>query len=183
MAEQSFGELQVISPVEKVVPTADKTAVVEPKGTIAHDDLQIFIRERTLSEIVEYSSSDVMKELGGVLVGKLYGYRGKPYIEVGGYIRAKHTVPTAASLKFTHATWEDIHREIDDRYPEMIVVGWQHTHPGYGIFLSHMDMFIQKNFFTQPWQVALVVDPKAENLGFFQWKEGAIAPCGFYFLR
>jgi hypothetical protein len=32
-----------------------------------------------------------------------------------------------------------------------------------------MDLFIHRNFFRQPWQVALVVDPQQKAAGFFVW--------------
>jgi hypothetical protein len=31
--------------------------------------------------------------------------------------------------------------------------------------------------------VALVVDPRADTLGFFQWKRGKVSPCGFFYVR
>jgi proteasome lid subunit RPN8/RPN11 len=49
------------------------------------------------------------------------------------------------------------------------MVGWYHTHPGFGIFLSGMDLFIHQNFFTQLWHVAFVLDPRARTSGFFTW--------------
>ena len=49
------------------------------------------------------------------------------------------------------------------------MVGWYHTHPGVGIFLSGMDLFIHQNFFTQMWHVAYVLDPRARTSGFFCW--------------
>jgi hypothetical protein len=61
-------------------------------------------------------------------------------------------------------------------------VGWYHTHPDYGIFLSGQDLFIHRNFFDQPLQVAYVVDPIRQTRGFFQWRDGGAAPVGGFFL-
>ena len=61
------------------------------------------------------------------------------------------------------------------------MLGWQHTHPNYGIFLSNYDMFIQENFFNMPFQVAYVVDPIQNIRGLFQWKNGKVEELkGFY---
>ena len=49
------------------------------------------------------------------------------------------------------------------------MVGWYHTHPGWGVFLSGMDLFICNNFFNRPLDVALVIDPCAGDRGWFQW--------------
>ncbi len=35
-----------------------------------------------------------------------------------------------------------------------------------------MDLFIQNNFFSEPWQVAYVYDPKSHEDGLFIWKRG-----------
>jgi hypothetical protein len=47
----------------------------------------------------------------------------------------------------------------------MQIVGWYHSHPGYGVEFSEMDVFIQKNFFSSPTQVGLVTDPLGGHLG------------------
>jgi hypothetical protein len=49
------------------------------------------------------------------------------------------------------------------------MVGWYHTHPDWGVFLSGMDMFICDNFFNKPLDVAFVIDPCRQERSFFQW--------------
>ena len=39
-----------------------------------------------------------------------------------------------------------------------LVLGWYHTHPGWGLFLSAHDQFIHGNFYGGPHHVALVID-------------------------
>lgn len=169
-------------PPEKLIPTEDPVQRVEPMGTIRSDDLHIFLRENTLREIVAHAKSNPRCELGGVLPGSFYQWRGRLWIEIDGYIRAEHYVHTAASFRFTADSWSGILKEKLRRFEDKPLVGWQHTHPGYGVFLSGLDMFIQEHFFNLPHQVALVVDPKADTLGFFQWKRGRVTSCGFFFV-
>jgi proteasome lid subunit RPN8/RPN11 len=175
--------LEYAQPVEKLIPTADRTKRVEPKGVIQPDDLHIFLNESILREVVDWAKTDLQHELGGIFVGDLYSYKGFHYIEIAGYIRARHYQNTAASFCFTHDTWSAISRECETRFNDKLRVGWQHSHPGYGIFLSNMDLFIHRNFFNLPWMIAMVVDPRQETLGIFQWKRGKIEPCGFFFVR
>jgi hypothetical protein len=54
------------------------------------------------------------------------------------------------------------------------MVGWYHSHPHFGIFLSDYDQFIHENFFREPWQVAYVVDPLLEQRGWFGWVDGKL---------
>ena len=98
-----------------------------------------------------------------------------------GYIEARYTDASASTLTFTHETWDYVYQEQSVKYPEKKIVGWQHTHPSYGIFLSNYDLFIQENFFNLPFQVAYVIDPVQKIRGFFQWKNGKIEKLkGFY---
>ena len=47
------------------------------------------------------------------------------------------------------------------------IVGWWHSHPNFGCFLSSIDLLTQKSFFYKSYQVALVVDPVRNELEFF----------------
>jgi proteasome lid subunit RPN8/RPN11 len=86
-------------------------------------------------------------------------------------IIAKHTRMQGASVTYTPESWRYVNDRLAAMYPEdtAVIVGWYHTHPGFGIFLSGMDRFIHHNFFTQIWHVALVLDPLAGRSGFFSW--------------
>ena len=185
MGEIEFGEvgdLELAQPPERILPTLDPTRRVQPMGDIAGDDLHIFLREETLREMVIYSKSSATHELGGVMIGDFYRHRGIHWIEIAGYVKAAHYVNTSASFKFTVESWSAITREKERRFSDKPVVGWHHTHPRYGIFLSGMDLFIHTHFFNMPWQVAMVVDPVADTMGFFQWKHRRVTPCGFFYV-
>ena len=70
---------------------------------------------------------------------------------------------------------------MDRKYKDKKIVGWIHTHPNFGIFLSENDRFIQQNFFTDANQVAYVVDPIQNDEGFFFWVNEKLERCpGFY---
>ena len=77
-----------------------------------------------------------------------------------------------AEVTFTHETWSKINGEMDTKYTDNSIVGWYHTHPDFGIFLSERDRFILEHFFNGPGQVALVVDPIRKDEGFFIWRGG-----------
>jgi proteasome lid subunit RPN8/RPN11 len=91
-------------------------------------------------------------------------------------LEAQHTSTGAASVTFTEKTWLDI---LQQRAASSFqVVGWYHSHPGFGIFLSSSDEFIQRSFFSNRlWYIALVVDPIAEDWGAFAWEKNIIMPC------
>ena len=150
-------------------------------GEIENDDIKVYIKQSVYNELEKYASSDTAHELGTVILGGYTETLGKMHVIISDFIYAKYTDASASTLTFTHKTWEYIHKVHDDMYQDKKIVGWQHTHPGYGIFLSNYDMFIQENFFNLPFQVAYVIDPIQHIRGFFQWKNGRVEKLkGFY---
>ena len=150
-------------------------------GEIENDDIKVYIKQDVYKALEEYAASDTDHELGTILIGKATEQLNKTYVIVSDYILAKYTDASASTLTFTHQTWDYVHREYDEKYSDKKIIGWQHTHPGYGIFLSNYDMFIQENFFNVPFQIAYVIDPVQHLRGFFQWKNGKVEKLnGFY---
>ncbi len=178
--EGDAAEKSRIAPIARELAMRRGVQIVEKKGRTFRGDVPIFVHLDVLREIIRYSETDKRRELGGMMLGGYYTDLEIPYIEIDRYLEARHVDSRAASIKFTHDTWEDIHRRKDETAPESHILGWHHTHPGYGIFLSRYDVFIQEHFFKEPWQVALVVDPCANRLGFFRWRNGEIVSTGFF---
>jgi proteasome lid subunit RPN8/RPN11 len=150
-------------------------------GLIENGDVKVYLRRDISQAIDALSFSDLGKELGSILLGN-YMDKGNISVVISAYIEAKYTEASASTLKFTHKTWEYIHKTREMNYPQLEILGWQHTHPGYGVFLSLYDMFIQENFFNLPFQIAYVIDPKQKTRGFFQWKNGKVARLGGYYI-
>ena len=150
-------------------------------GEIENDDVKVYIKQDVYKALEEYASSDTSHELGTIILGNYSDALGKMNVVISDFIYAKYTDASASTLTFTHETWDYVHKEHEEKYPNTKMVGWQHTHPGYGIFLSNYDMFIQENFFNMPFQVAYVIDPVQHIRGFFQWKSGKVEKLkGFY---
>lgn len=148
-------------------------------GTVYDNAPAIVIHAAVIDELVsDYSGRDLQRERGAFLLGARHESP-RPAIEIRHYLPAAETRRSAASLTFTHDTWSALRREAEAKYPDDVVLGWHHTHPGFGVFLSPYDLFLHRHFFSEPWQVALVVDPKRCEFGFFQWREGEIVDCGF----
>ena len=141
-------------------------------GEIEPDDVKVYIKQDVYKALEKYASSDTSKELGTILIGDYCEQMGKTHVVISDYIEAKYTDASASTLTFTHETWDYVHKQHDLLYPNKKIIGWQHTHPNYGIFLSNYDLFIQDNFFNMPFQVAYVIDPIQNIRGFFQWKNG-----------
>jgi proteasome lid subunit RPN8/RPN11 len=168
----------MIEPIPKPAPSSLHAAPRGAIGTIHGDASPIFIHEPVLEAILDYSEQDLGRELGGFLLGGLHVDEAE-YVEIRHFLPAVDVHSRAASLTFTHDTWAKMTRDIDEQFPRDVVLGWHHTHPNFGIFLSAYDLFIHRHFFSEPWQVALVVDPQRQEFGFFQWRHGEVVDCGF----
>lgn len=142
---------------------------------------KIYIKQNVYHSLHAYSKKDTSIEVGSILVGKETSFEGDHHLMIEGYIDAKYVDSSESTLTFTHKTWEAIHKEKEISYKNHKIVGWHHTHPNYGIFLSRYDLFIQENYFNLPWQIAYVIDPINQKEGFFAWKNEAITQLtGFY---
>lgn len=147
-------------------------------GTLYRNGAVVVIEEVVLEEILEYSGKDLSREVGGFLLGEIIDQQ-PPCSIVRHFHPALQATSRAASLTFTHESWSDLHRQAEIRFPGAAVLGWHHTHPGFGVFLSAYDLFIHRNFFSAPWQIAMVVDPRRQELGFFHWRNDDVNDCGF----
>src|SRR5262249_10510760 len=145
-------------------------------------ELRVVIAEEAFDRAVTRGDADLTREIGGVLVGELLRDESGPFLRVDATIDALHAEEKGAELTFTHATWEHIHKEMDSTHAGKKIVGWYHTHPGFGIFLSDRDQFIHSSFFNLPFQIALVYDPKSKEHGVFAWREGQAARCRRYWV-
>jgi proteasome lid subunit RPN8/RPN11 len=179
-----FGEMRVREPERRVRPDRDRKfacVACEVPGPV---DLPIFLDRKTADAIERHALSDTSVELGGILLGKecLDPSTGLPFVWITQSLEAKHYANTQASFTYTHDSWEEITRQRDRLHPDCDIVGWYHTHPSFGIFLSHHDLFIHQHFFAQPLQVAYVVDPINQSRGFFQWRDGGLAQVGGFYL-
>ena len=165
-------------PVPKTMPVNRSGGSGQVFGDIYNDALPIFVHERVLEEVLEFSETEVSREIGGFLVGGFHE-DGRRYVEVRHFLPAHDVRSRVASLTFTHETWATMTREVETKFPDEVVIGWHHTHPNFGVFLSGYDLFVQRNFFNQMWQIAMVVDAVRQEFGFFQWRGEEIVDCGF----
>jgi proteasome lid subunit RPN8/RPN11 len=136
--------------------------------------VHVFLAQSAYQKCVEHAASDLAHEVGGVLIGTAYidTKQPRPYILIQDILPALYTNSGQAHVTFTQDTMVYLHNELEARFPGKRMVGWYHTHPRFGIFLSSYDSWLHQNFFRDPTQIALVIDPCAQNGGIFCWQPG-----------
>jgi proteasome lid subunit RPN8/RPN11 len=151
--------------------------------------VSVFVTQRAYVRVCAHAGSDLNNEVGGWLVGKWRADRktGDPFIVVEATLPAPHTRHGSAFLTFTQDSQVALYENLKERFPDKELVGWYHTHPRMGIFLSEYDSWLHQNFFPETYQVALVVEPHSATGGFFiREPDGMLDPryyYGFYELQ
>lgn len=154
---------------------------IQPVGN-PDGEVKVYIKQDVYKDLEEYSALDITNEAGSILLGQHLEDEEGTHIIISEFIEAKYTDASASTLTFTHDTWDYVHTRHEKRCPEKVILGWHHTHPGYDVFLSSYDLFIQENFFDLPFQTAYVVDPIKGKRGFFAKKNGVISRLGGFFV-
>ncbi len=166
---------------------ASAPAGVFPGGDAAPEqgELRIAWDKRPYAAVLAHGARDPEVEICGVLVGRVATDRHGCFVQVTHAIEGVGAAEQGAHVTFTHDTWNHINAEMDRLHsgPEgRRIVGWYHTHPDFGVFLSDMDLFIHQNFFAQSWQLAYVYDPLSGNEGLFRLVDGKLCSADRYWL-
>jgi proteasome lid subunit RPN8/RPN11 len=136
--------------------------------------VEVFFSQPAYARVYIHAASDLDNEVGGILVGQwcLDPASGSRFVVIEDILRARYTRHSHVHLTFTQDSLVNFHSQLEQRFPGRQIVGWYHTHPRMGVFLSQYDTWLHDHFFSAAWQVALVVEPFSSQGGFFIQKEG-----------
>lgn len=148
----------------------------------------IVVTQDVLATVNAHVSQDLKNELGGFLLGNRYVCPNSKveYIRIDNCPDAKFISNGPVSINLVNETFAHLIDEKEGKYRGKDVLGWYHSHPSMGAFLSPNDVEVHKNRFVSPWTVALVIDPNRKTGGFFCWRDGELHPqamVDFYELR
>ena len=136
-----------------------------PRG--ANAKLRVAVERAAYAELIAHAKASLEAEVCGVLAGQVCADDEGLFVSVEAVIRGTAASEGGTHVTFTQDTWNAIHQTLERDHPKLKIVGWYHTHPGFGVEFSEMDLFIQRNFFSAPAHLALVTDPLS----------GAVAIC------
>jgi proteasome lid subunit RPN8/RPN11 len=136
-----------------------------------NEPFRVFFTPEVHAALWQHAGEDTSVEICGVLVGSWHRDEIGPFAKITGSIRGEGAKARFAEVTFTHETWAKINAEMDTKFAALKIVGWYHTHPDFGIFLSDRDRFIHEHFFSEPGHVAHVIDPVRQIEGVFVWRD------------
>ena len=162
---------RLIEEAERVNPVVPVHIWRSPAGSAV--ELLVVTHLEVYTTIHQHASDALPNETGGFLIGRV------AHDERDGcwHLEIEEALPMEPSsqnpLHFTF-TWRDVDRVRSYREEQgKALIGWYHTHPDLGIFLSETDLErTHRVLFSEPFQIALVYDPVRRRAGYFFW-EGA----------
>ena len=155
-------------------------------------EYKIFIIEHALKTIWKHAKEGMPQGVGGILLGGLYRDpdKNENYVEIHNAFPSASSFNEEMSLRVVNRVIADMEQVSIKTYPNQIVIGWYHTHPGNGIFFSENDELIHETFYRETANVALILDPVMEidplretykNIAFFYWKGKSVAKSSGYY--
>ena len=117
------------------------------------------------------SMRDKTIEVMGLMLGEVRTWKGKDYVVVRDVVTSDLDA-TSVSVKFDSSGMEKLFEKLDDAGFDYVIVGWYHSHPGYGCFMSDTDIATHSGGFVSPYQIAMVIDPKNFEIAAFRMKDG-----------
>ncbi len=154
-----------------------------PGPASASQWLRISFDSQAYADILGHARESLDAEICGVMVGDLCQDDHGLYVDVKGAIRGSTSRSGGTHVTYTQETWDEIHKVRESEYPKLSIVGWYHSHPGFGVNFSDMDKFIQQNFFSDPAQFALVTDPLSGDEAICANHEGQIKPISRFWVN
>jgi len=116
-----------------------------------------------MDKVAEHARSGGYEEVVGVLIGKVVGQTIVIEDAVSGRIESTQTravLPPETMAKIA-----------DDIVKQRLhgnIIGWYHSHPGHGIFMSNVDVETQSRLQQfSSYIAAMVIDPTTDQVGFF----------------
>ena len=173
----------VLQPVSTSKPLEDAqrwASTFESDGITP--SIPVFMNRASYIRVTVHACSAEV-EVGGVLIGQWCTDEEteEQFVMVNHALPARHTRQGSVYLTFTQDSLVDLHEQIEKRFEDERIVGWYHTHPRMGIFLSHYDTWLHNHFFPESWQVALVVEPYSSLGGFFIRQPDGSLNLSYYF--
>jgi proteasome lid subunit RPN8/RPN11 len=152
------------------LPPPPKNRIIFPESE-KDKQFELYIQKNCMDKInkhcMEYANRKL--EVMGFLVGDVYKHKQFTFALVKDVISSELD-STRISVRFEEDGFDELFEKLENLKYDYIIVGWYHSHPGMGCFLSSKDMDTQKRMFNKPFHSALVVDPirkemKAYRLG------------------
>jgi proteasome lid subunit RPN8/RPN11 len=152
------------------IPPPPQSRIVNPK-IVASRTYELYMSKSSLDKIMEHcrSYSDQKLEVMGFLMGDVCIWNESVFTLVRDVVTTDLD-STNVSVKFQREGFEGLFSKLEDLPFDYVIVGWYHSHPGLGCFLSSKDLETQRRMFKKPFHTALVLDPINDEIVAYKLK-------------
>lgn len=156
----------------------DEKRIIRLDNTPQNELPVVLIRKEVLHQMYQHAASETHHEVGGYLIG--FPAKDEKTGVTVTYI--EKAIKAIYESSPTHVTMLPVSfNDVENTRQKdgTILVGWYHSHPRLGIFLSGTDKRNYKDYHHEDYQIAIVVDPsiaperaiesRLDWIGFFGW--------------
>jgi proteasome lid subunit RPN8/RPN11 len=120
--------------------------------------IEVYISQNAFDKMMKQCAIFAKRHLEamGYLVGDYCRWKNKEYTIIEDAVTSDLET-TSVSVHFQ--AFEKAFDQLDKIDFDYVIVGWYHSHPGHGCFMSQTDISTQKRMFNKPFHSAIVVDP------------------------
>jgi proteasome lid subunit RPN8/RPN11 len=175
-----------VTPLQKPLPLFDPAIKgLRQFGRYTKKQRLIFLENTALDVMLSHTKEHAKTgEVGGLLIGGFYVDRDINYTWIQAALPAEQSHSRRAALEFTPDAIELVEQTREKTFPKARSVGWYHSHPNFGIFLSGTDIHTHQTVFNNGPFVAIVLDPVRNEYGIFDWiSQNSIEPVSWWIVE
>lgn len=101
---------------------------------------------------------NAVPEIGGILLGNYRRKESKIELKIDLFAPIKEVDDQSSTSLTVGKGFAQAIIKADEKMKDLLVLGWFHTHPGHGPFLSSTDLNQTQIFFPHDYQIAIVLD-------------------------
>lgn len=156
----------------------------EPKFAVAiiltGGEGEVFVSLQAAAVVWHHSAAHREREVAGLLLGQIGDSLRRPLCRCDRALPARFCKEGKTWVTLTHRAWEDLNERKARRAPHLNVVGWYHSHPDIGVFISAEDGVAHRAAFGFEGSCALVVDPVRREWEAFVYLGGLLLPASLF---
>ncbi len=155
-------------PLERAIlwnpPVAGGGGTTNPGKSSSRTPYPIFFQQEAVIALQEHLKSSPTQAIFGFLIGDVYRdpEAGALYTIIDKTLKLSQAIYGDKTEVVVSRLWERMQEQL--RKASATLLGWYHSHPGQGGYLTQHDVETHEKFFTEPWHVAVLVAAEAGGL-------------------
>jgi len=141
------------------------------KKRLLKHSFDLYVSKVAVEKMVNHANryGRIRKEAMGFMLGDVCEHEKHKYVIVRDIVTGA-LLSSADRVRFDNDSYSELFSELDSSGFDYVIVGWYHSHPGYGCFMSQIDMNTQMASFRESYHSAIVIDPLLKEIQAFRLK-------------